>query len=82
MFQSTRHSDDRDGFAPSASARSALVPPMSNVIVFSKPADWPTSAPPTTPPAGPEWQMRAGTRRAERAVITPPPECVTRIGPW
>ena len=81
MFQSTRHSDAIEGRPSYTSDRSALVPPMSKVITLGMPADLPISAPPTTPPAGPEWQMRAGTWLAERADITPPPECVTSTSP-
>jgi hypothetical protein len=54
MFQSTRHSEAIDGRPSYTSDRSALVPPMSNVITLGMPADLPTRAPPTTPPAGPE----------------------------
>ena len=81
MFQSTRHSGASLGVEASTSERSVLVPPMSKVITLAKPASLPTSIPPITPPAGPEWQIRAGTSAAARAVITPPPECVTNSSP-
>ena len=41
--------------------RSVLVPPMSKVRTLWKPARWPTSRALITPPAGPEWQILAGT---------------------
>ena len=54
---------------------------MSKVMTLGTPADLPTRAPPTTPPAGPEWQMRAGTWLADWADMTPPPEWVTSTSP-
>src|SRR6266511_5811730 len=65
MFQSTRHSDAIEGLPSATSERSVLVPPMSSVITFSKPAAFPTTRPPMTPPAGPDWRMRAGTPRSD-----------------
>ena len=41
----------------------------------------PMAAPAITPAAGPDWQMRAGMRRAASIDITPPPEWVMRTGP-
>ena len=39
MFQSTRHSGASFGGGLGTSERSVLVPPMSNVITFSNPAE-------------------------------------------
>src|SRR3989304_115507 len=54
---------------------------MSKVMTFGKPASVPMRAPPMTPPAGPDWHVRAGVVRAAAALVTPPPEWMIRMSP-
>ena len=63
------------------SETSALVPPTSRTITSGLSARRPMAAPAITPAAGPDWQIRAGMRRAASMDITPPPEWVIRTGP-
>src|SRR6266511_3186002 len=64
--------------ARSHNATSVEVPPMSNVMMFGKPAAAATRKAPTTPPAGPERIVRTGSLAAALAEMLPPEDCMTR----
>ena len=60
------------GTPPSTRATSVDVPPMSNVMIGSRPT-WPaTHAAPITPAAGPESSARTGRAAASATEMMPP----------
>ncbi len=59
---------------------SALVPPISTVMMSAMPQAAATSRAPTTPAAGPERAVRAGARRIVAAPATPPFDCINSSG--
>ena len=58
----------------------AVVPPMSMLIAFGWPIRRVSSAVAITPAAGPDSITWTGRRRPLAAVMTPPFDCMTRIG--
>src|ERR1700686_5176693 len=61
----------------SISETSVDVPPMSSVMMRSKPAISETYCAPRTPPAGPDRIVRTGSCAAARAERMPPFDCMT-----
>ena len=67
---------------PSAiSDTSKLVPPMSPVTTFPKPALLAMCPAAMTPAAGPDRAVRTGRRHATSTSMTPPLDCTTRSSP-
>ena len=59
---------------------SKLVPPMSTPIRFGRSSRRASATRPIEPPTGPESSVCTGRSRAERAVTTPPLDCITCRG--
>ena len=67
-----------NGTRPSQRQTSVEVPPISSVMMRSKPALFATRNAPTTPPAGPESNVRTASEPAAAAPALPPFDCITR----
>ena len=67
-----------DGLPSSRTEKSALVPPMSNVMRCRRPGARAIDADAATPPAGPLRTMSIGRRTIARSVVTLPDERMTR----
>ena len=57
-----------------------MVPPMSNVIMFSTPRRFPRWYAPTTPAAGPDSTQYIGFSVATSTGVRPPFDCMTVSG--
>ena len=66
--------------SPASTAPSfAVVPPMSKVTTCGSPASVPTSALISTPAAGPDSTIRAGSSAAMAGETSPPAECMMNM---
>ncbi len=74
------YSRARDTAPSSISDAFAVVPPMSNVIAFSRPSRLAIPRAATTPAAGPDSSASTGRRVASAEVITPPEDCMIVSG--
>ena len=77
----TSYSVVRAGSPFSTMAALAVVPPMSNEITLSSPAERAMLAQAITPAAGPDSTRNAGLAAAAAADIVPPFDCMMCRGP-
>ena len=76
----TSHSCTRVTPPSSISEALAVVPPMSKLMTRVSPICAATTCEPMTPPAGPDSTMCTGSSMAACAVVSPPLDCMSRMG--
>ena len=72
----TEYSCARATSPSSTIAAFAVVPPMSNVMIFGSRLARASACAPTTPPAGPDSMMCIGSAAAAASVVRPPFDCM------